>query len=1053
MRESVNKNIREIEMKRFTKIFLLMVCALSLIVFSIGCADKGDESTSTSNPTSESTFESTSETTSETTSESTSEPHTHVAGSELFSDSQSHWNKCECGEIMNKTPHTFTELRIAEQPTKAAYIAGDKFDKQGMKVEGACVCGDIEVTDYTVAYQTENATGFAAGDTHVVVKYGELSANVTVTVGKLKLEKPAADETEFVYNGSEQTYTIAENDYYTVSGNKQTNAGSYTVTVALKDKDNVSWTGDTTDDATYKFDIAKKKVAVVWTKAESYVYNDAELAAPTAKIVDVNENDVALTVSGDKLDTAGTFTFAATIDDDNYELEGAECIVTVLFYNEVTEFDVVAKINCDETPRINATAPHGEVKYYYSETESGEFVEITSDTVFAAEKTYYVKAVVAAGDNYIGAESEVKTFIKNHSYNENGKCEKGDAYNTAGVTYAYSEEKGVYYVTACANDVTEVIVLPAYSDGEHEEKPVTYIGFEAFAEKANLVKVILPESVTDLGGGAFRSCANLEYVSMTGVKKLLPPDDGSRPDSNKEYNNNFLNCTKLAVVIVGSGFTTDTQQFISTSAVENAILNLYVDGTDNAVLAGNNNMWTGNVFYKGNAEKCLKWNFDDNGNIIQGPSAHDYNDSGICSVCGAYGETLTQGVVYNYDSANECYYVGFNKTLNVAVLNILGTYDDGTNGTHPVKYIRNSAFIDNGYITKVIIHENIEQLDGGVFQNCAKLQYVSMVGITDMAFLNLSGKGIYVNEKEVVTNNNFHLCTSLRYLIVNKNFNLFRDNGDAQQFPGDAKCIDLYVDGTENESNIRVVGGNNGLLSGVIYYKGDPEKCLQWNFVDGEIVHGVTEHNYVDGVCAVCGKKNAMGVDYKFYNGSYYVAGYTGTSEIVNVFGEWDDGENGKANVTFVKNAAFKNNKTLKRVVLHKNITRLEGEVFSGCSNLEYVSMTGVTDIPLENISYNGIYVGQEAYTTNNFMNCGSLTTLIVGEKLVVNGNQFIIHGVDGLQACVNVYLSDENGSGTVTVPAGTSNQLLTNNYYHYSKTESAGCWHYDENGDAALWA
>ena len=182
--------------------------------------------------------------------------------------------------------------------------------------------------------------------------------------------------------------------------------------------------------------------------------------------------------------------------------------------------------------------------------------------------------------------------------------------------------------------------------------------------------------------------------------------------------------------------------------------------------------------------------------------------------------------------------------------------------------------MDNGNIVKVILPDSIKQLDGSVFQNCAKLEYVSMTGITDMAFLNLSGKGIYAGEAEVVTNNNFHLSVNIKYLIVNKAFNLFRDSTDAQQFPGNAACIDLYVDGTQDESNVRVVGGNNGLLSGVIYYKGDASKCLQWNFdSDGNISHGNAKHNFVDGKCSGCGIYNTQGVKYGYdaTNKVYYV--------------------------------------------------------------------------------------------------------------------------------------------------------------------------------------
>ena len=39
----------------------------------------------------------------------------------------------------------------------------------------------------------------------------------------------------------EQTYQLAENSLYTISGNKQTNAGNYTVTVSLKDKNRVAY--------------------------------------------------------------------------------------------------------------------------------------------------------------------------------------------------------------------------------------------------------------------------------------------------------------------------------------------------------------------------------------------------------------------------------------------------------------------------------------------------------------------------------------------------------------------------------------------------------------------------------------------------------------------------------------------------------------------------------------------------------------------------------------------------------------------------------------------
>ncbi|MBR4093660.1 MAG: chitobiase/beta-hexosaminidase C-terminal domain-containing protein, partial [Oscillospiraceae bacterium] len=69
------------------------------------------------------------------------------------------------------------------------------------------------------------------------------------------VDSPEADDTEFTYDGTEKTYTLAESDYYTITGNKQTNAGTYTVTVALNDKDNTVWNDGTTDDKQYTFTI------------------------------------------------------------------------------------------------------------------------------------------------------------------------------------------------------------------------------------------------------------------------------------------------------------------------------------------------------------------------------------------------------------------------------------------------------------------------------------------------------------------------------------------------------------------------------------------------------------------------------------------------------------------------------------------------------------------------------------------------------------------------------------------------------------------------------
>ena len=100
-------------------------------------------------------------------------------------------------------------------------------------------------------------------------KVGEL------VIAEAKVPIPTADDTEFVYNGKEQTYAIAANELYTVSGNVQKYAGTYTVTVALKDKDNYVWSDGTTSDKAYNFAISPKAVTATWVGLEQ-VYGSVE---------------------------------------------------------------------------------------------------------------------------------------------------------------------------------------------------------------------------------------------------------------------------------------------------------------------------------------------------------------------------------------------------------------------------------------------------------------------------------------------------------------------------------------------------------------------------------------------------------------------------------------------------------------------------------------------------------------------------------------------------------------------------------------------------------
>ncbi len=81
------------------------------------------------------------------------------------------------------------------------------------------------------------------GDTQIVANF----------IAKGRVAIPTVDTTNFIYTGSELTYTVATNDKYTVSGNKKTDVGAYTVVVSLNDKVNYEWTDGKTADLTFDF--------------------------------------------------------------------------------------------------------------------------------------------------------------------------------------------------------------------------------------------------------------------------------------------------------------------------------------------------------------------------------------------------------------------------------------------------------------------------------------------------------------------------------------------------------------------------------------------------------------------------------------------------------------------------------------------------------------------------------------------------------------------------------------------------------------------------------
>lgn len=111
------------------------------------------------------------------------------------------------------------------------------------------------------------------------------------------------------------------------------------------------------------------------------------------------------------------------------------------------------------------------------------------------------------------AQNEIENLVvpaKSHSYTGN-KCKKcGDLIDSVGLAYEISVDGLSYTVVGIGTCTDTDIVIPA----QHEEKPVTQIASQAFLNNTQIISVKVPDSVINIGLGAFAGCANIEKITL-----------------------------------------------------------------------------------------------------------------------------------------------------------------------------------------------------------------------------------------------------------------------------------------------------------------------------------------------------------------------------------------------------------------------------------------------------------------------------------------------------------------------------------------------------------
>ncbi len=324
-------------------------------------------------------------------------------------------NLLQCNSVV-----TLTSIEIT--PNKTAYDANTLFVDSDIVVTATYSNYEtmvLNTTDYEVvlpsSYIESKGFQFLGGTQQTITikakVNNDISDNYVVTISKAKVEKPTADETQYVYNGEEQTYNLAESDLYTISQTTYTNAGSYTITVSLVDKDNYEWTSGNSDALVYTFTIEKATYDMSGISFENGVFTYDS----TAK---------SLTINGE-LPAGVTVEYSANNSQTNATTEPIE--ITAVFSGDSANYNAIdnktatltinkayADIDVDQTPIVKV---YGEVwSLPVATTNFGEVVCDTKITDLVYVDEYTVTYTVVGTDNYNGDTKTISVTIIKATY-------------------------------------------------------------------------------------------------------------------------------------------------------------------------------------------------------------------------------------------------------------------------------------------------------------------------------------------------------------------------------------------------------------------------------------------------------------------------------------------------------------------------------------------------------------------------------------------------------------------------------------------------------------
>ena len=366
-----------------------------------------------------------------------------------------------------------------------------------------------------------------------------------------------------------------------------------------------------------------------------------------------------------------------------------------------------------------------------------------------------------------------------------------------------------------------------------------------------------------------------------------------------------------------------------------------------------------------------------------------YNEKAKCKDCGGYyGELLL------LQASEGLNYKLINNDTEYEVYGIGSCTDVNivipyTYNEKPVTGIGYAAFWDCASIKSVTIGNNITSIGFGAFRGCSSLTSVTMGnGVTSIGSCAFVG------------------CSSLTSVTIGNSVTSI----ESSAFQDCSSLTSIVIPDSVTSIGTGAFWYCSSLTSVVI-----PDSVISIGFNPFDNCSSLT-YNVKDGVKYLGNSNNP----YLYLTGAESTAITTATVD---------------SNCRFIGSGAFWDCRSLTSVTIGNSVTNIGRDAFRGCSSLTNVVIPdSVTSI--------GAWA---------FGNCSSLTSVTIGNS-VTSIDHFAFVFCNNL---TSVYYKGTSSEWSA-IEIGSSNPPLTTaTRYYYSETKPispGNYWHYDANGNVAIW-